>query len=147
MSPGIVRRMREEDTSLICVRCGRPVERNRDTYEVFERMHWACFHYEFEHEIAGSEDPDIACANPCCPRARVRFRSAASRVAQGARRHFPSECIADAGATQRPPLRASLWGVAAGDEAVLGRLDVAESVRIEFVPNLSRRLESDDLDD
>jgi hypothetical protein len=35
-------------------------------YETFERMHWVCFHYEFEHE-ASSADPDIACKNPSCP--------------------------------------------------------------------------------
>jgi len=52
----------------ICVRCARPVERNRESYEVFEKMHWACFHYEFEHEVAGrSADPDIACGDPSCP--------------------------------------------------------------------------------
>jgi hypothetical protein len=49
-----------------CVRCGRPVRRNRDNYEVFERMHWACFHYEFEHAI-GVGDPDEACRDPQCP--------------------------------------------------------------------------------
>jgi hypothetical protein len=30
-------------------------------------MHWACFHYEFEHGAAGNADPDIACADPSCP--------------------------------------------------------------------------------
>jgi hypothetical protein len=50
----------------ICVRCGRPVERNRGYYETFERMHWSCFHYEFEHE----GDPDIACPDPSCPARR-----------------------------------------------------------------------------
>jgi hypothetical protein len=30
--------------------------RNREQYDTFERMHWSCFHYEFEH--AG--DPDVA---------------------------------------------------------------------------------------
>ena len=30
-------------------------------------MHWACFHYEFEHGLDGSGDPDIACADPTCP--------------------------------------------------------------------------------
>ena len=28
---------------------------NRDSYEIFEQMHYVCFHYEFEH--AGF-DPD-----------------------------------------------------------------------------------------
>ena len=57
----------ERETFPVCVRCGRPVERNRDQYETFERMHWSCFHYEFEHEMAGSGDPDIACNDPACP--------------------------------------------------------------------------------
>ena len=50
----------------VCNRCGKPVIRNRERYEVFERMHWLCFHYEFEHE-AGAGDPDIACGDPSCP--------------------------------------------------------------------------------
>lgn len=52
----------------ICARCGRPVEgAERKYYETFERMHWTCFHYEFEHEVAGSSDPDLACGDPACP--------------------------------------------------------------------------------
>jgi hypothetical protein len=39
------------------------VERNRSNYETFEKMHWLCFHLEFEHD----GDPDIACADPSCP--------------------------------------------------------------------------------
>jgi hypothetical protein len=35
-----------------CRRCGRPVRVYRDSYEVFERMHYVCFHYEFEHQVA-----------------------------------------------------------------------------------------------
>jgi hypothetical protein len=42
------------------------VIRNRDQYQLFERMHWACFHYEFEHD-GGQGDPDIACGDPSCP--------------------------------------------------------------------------------
>jgi hypothetical protein len=49
-----------------CIRCRRPVRRSRDQYEVFERMHWSCFHYEFEH-FDGGGDPDEACADPSCP--------------------------------------------------------------------------------
>lgn len=48
----------------ICLRCGRPVETNADQYDVFERMHWVCFHYEYEH---GEIDPDQPCADPSCP--------------------------------------------------------------------------------
>ncbi len=52
-----------------CVRCHRAVRRNKDLYDVFERMHWACFHYEFEHDVAGDTlgDPDEACTDPACP--------------------------------------------------------------------------------
>lgn len=53
---------------LTCVRCQRAVVRFADDYQTFERMHWSCFHYEFEHEGAGaSPDPDIACRDPKCP--------------------------------------------------------------------------------
>jgi hypothetical protein len=36
---------------------------NRDRYEIFERMHHVCFHYEFEHWA----DPDEECAADGCP--------------------------------------------------------------------------------
>ena len=49
-----------------CARCGRPVVRNKDSYETFEQMHWLCFHYEFEH-FNGEGDPDEACGDPSCP--------------------------------------------------------------------------------
>jgi hypothetical protein len=39
---------------------------NRQWFEVFERMHWLCFHLEFEH---GEHDPDEACTDPSCPMA------------------------------------------------------------------------------
>ena len=58
--------MTTPDDAPECVRCHRPVVRNRDSYEMFERMHWSCFHYEFEHE-RGELDPDIACRDPSCP--------------------------------------------------------------------------------
>jgi hypothetical protein len=40
-----------------------PVVKNEDSYEVFEKMHWLCFHPEFEH----SGDPDVPCGDPACP--------------------------------------------------------------------------------
>ena len=49
--------------SPICVRCQHPVEKNAASYEVFERMHWLCFHLEFEHQ----GDADKACGDPSCP--------------------------------------------------------------------------------
>jgi hypothetical protein len=47
----------------ICVRCSRPVVVNASGYELFERMHWLCFHLEFEH----GTDPDEFCGDPSCP--------------------------------------------------------------------------------
>ena len=52
------------DVFPVCLRCGVPVERNRDDYTNLERMHWVCFHYEYEHLDL---DPDIACGDPGCP--------------------------------------------------------------------------------
>ncbi len=46
-----------------CARCGRPVEMNREQYTLYERMHWLCFHLEFEHE----GDADAPCTDPSCP--------------------------------------------------------------------------------
>ena len=48
--------------SPICVRRQHPVE-NAASYEVFERMHWLCFHLEFEHQ----GDADKVCGDPSCP--------------------------------------------------------------------------------
>ena len=47
----------------LCKRCGQPVTANAEHYEVFEQMHWLCFHLEYEHE----GDPDKACRDPSCP--------------------------------------------------------------------------------
>jgi hypothetical protein len=52
------------DDAPLCVRCGLPVVVNRDWYDVFERMHFLCFHMEFEH---GDHDPDEGCDVPGCP--------------------------------------------------------------------------------
>jgi hypothetical protein len=48
----------------ICVHCKQPVKVNIDRYEVFENMHWICFHYVFEHDVY---DPDEPCDDPSCP--------------------------------------------------------------------------------
>lgn len=60
----------EQAAELICVRCGRPVIANRQLYhDVFERMHWLCFHLEFEHE----GDPDLPCEDSSCHEWRPRI--------------------------------------------------------------------------
>lgn len=46
----------------ICVKCRKPVSR-AENVELFEGMHWLCFHLEYEHEA----DPDEACQDPSCP--------------------------------------------------------------------------------
>lgn len=48
---------------LICVRCHQPVVTSRAQYDTFERMHYVCFHFAFEH----MGDPDDACDDPSCP--------------------------------------------------------------------------------
>jgi hypothetical protein len=52
----------------VCRRCHLPVEANADNYDVFEQMHYVCFHFEFEHQ----GDPDIECAAGGCPAAGIR---------------------------------------------------------------------------
>jgi hypothetical protein len=47
----------------LCKRCNKPVTVNGDRYDIFEQMHWLCFHLEFEHD----GDPDEACGDPSCP--------------------------------------------------------------------------------
>jgi hypothetical protein len=49
--------------SNVCKRCGREVVVNADNLELFEGMHWICFHFEFEHQ----GDPDEACKDASCP--------------------------------------------------------------------------------
>ena len=68
-----------------CVRCGRPVEINRELYQVFERMHWLCFHMEFEHE----GDPDASCRDPSCPNWQLEVLRAALKQLG----HDPDEII------------------------------------------------------
>jgi hypothetical protein len=38
----------------VCIRCQKPVVVNRSQYETFEKVHWLCFHLEYEHDA----DPD-----------------------------------------------------------------------------------------
>ncbi|MDO5770365.1 MAG: hypothetical protein Q4P13_12750 [Psychrobacter sp.] len=54
--------------ALICIKCHKSVERHRADYELFEKMHWLCFHFEFEHE----GDPDSPCSDPSCPQWRLQ---------------------------------------------------------------------------
>lgn len=60
--------MLPEDDKQLCRRCGYPVRLFRDNYDIFEQMHFVCFHYEFEHRsnVPGN-DPDEDCGLPNCP--------------------------------------------------------------------------------
>ena len=46
-----------------CKLCGGDVIKNSDSYDVFEQMHWLCFHIMFEHD----GDVDVVCSDPWCP--------------------------------------------------------------------------------
>lgn len=61
---------------LLCRRCGRPVEAAAGQYDVFEQMHYVCFHYEFEH----SGDPDLECRAGGCPSSGHGLPSAWIRI-------------------------------------------------------------------
>jgi len=44
----------------------------RDNYDMFEGMHYVCFHYEFEHDMSTPDsDPDEDCGAAGCPSAEV----------------------------------------------------------------------------
>lgn len=56
-----------------CRACGRPVIKHRSDYDLFEQMHWICFHYENEHFTEdGHNDPDDECRDPDCPNGKIR---------------------------------------------------------------------------
>ena len=47
----------------ICKSCGKPVVVFKEDYDIFEQMHWICFHLKYEH---GDYDPDEPCDDPSC---------------------------------------------------------------------------------
>jgi hypothetical protein len=51
------------DDAPLCARCGSAVTVNRENYELFERMHWLCFHLAYEHKA----DVDAPCSDTSCP--------------------------------------------------------------------------------
>lgn len=60
-----------------CRRCGLAVVANLAQYDVFEGMHYVCFHYEFEHR----GDPDVECHAGGCPASGTVLASLRWRVA------------------------------------------------------------------
>lgn len=60
----------------LCRQCGKPVIASAADYEVFEQMHYVCFHYEFEHE----GDPDVECLAGGCPASGLSLPSGLMRT-------------------------------------------------------------------
>jgi len=61
---------------LRCRRCRRPISSDPEiALDIFEGMHWLCFHLEFEH----GDDPDRACSDATCPWRRIEFLENALR--------------------------------------------------------------------
>jgi hypothetical protein len=63
--------MSRSDQELRCRRCHLPVRISAASFDVFEQMHYVCFHYEFEH---GDLDVDEECGAGGCPSAVVNAR-------------------------------------------------------------------------
>ena len=61
---------------------------NRESYEIFERMHYVCFHFEFEHT---GFDPDEECDAPGCPSSRFSTPSPHSDVRRDRRDYDGTE--------------------------------------------------------
>lgn len=68
---GMITAMSTSPDAPLCRRCSRPVEVSRSQFEVFEQMHYVCFHYEFEHDPV---DTDEECFAGGCPSAAVNPR-------------------------------------------------------------------------
>jgi hypothetical protein len=60
--------MPSEAENRVCIRCDREVRVSWEQLELFERMHYVCFHYEFEHDPF---DPDKECGAGGCPSFRL----------------------------------------------------------------------------
>ncbi len=51
-------------TNLVnCKSCGHIIDASIDQIEMFEGMHWVCFHFAYEHNV----DPDEPCRSRQCP--------------------------------------------------------------------------------
>lgn len=79
----------------VCVRCHQPITVDPAlSRDVFEGMHWLCFHLEFEHDT----DPDTRCGDVVgCPWWKIKHLEDGLRavgldpsevVAQGLQKHF-----------------------------------------------------------
>jgi hypothetical protein len=134
-----VARLRDAKTEgfPVCRRCGLPVEANAEDYDIFEQMHYVCFHFEFEHR----GDPDVECPAGGCPAAGIRvpsrfLRTAGVDMVAAADTVVPAILALEANGftvTQEADLIVAKAGntrFAAGDPvAVLGLVKLAEARR------------------
>ena len=56
---------------------------NRVSFDLFEQMHYVCFHYEFEH---GGFDPDEECDDGGCPSTALSARPSLTEKPSGTAR-------------------------------------------------------------
>jgi hypothetical protein len=104
----------------LCARCGREVRVNRDTFDLLERMHYVCFHYEFERT---GFDPDEECDAGDCP--------ASSLTGHHHRATEPDTGPAQPQAAPVSGRQVSLLGIVAeGRGHCARRIDQAVSVRL-----------------
>jgi hypothetical protein len=72
----MIRVMESSAGPLICRDCHLPVDVPRDEFDLFEQMHFNCFHYVFEHMA----DPDEECTLDLCGSATVVPRPGGARA-------------------------------------------------------------------
>jgi hypothetical protein len=60
--------MTQIEPILKCRKCRKEIVKfKNEAEEIFEGMHWLCFHFEYEHE----GEPDEACADYSCPNLKI----------------------------------------------------------------------------
>lgn len=68
--------MNDTENNHICRKCNRSVKNTKD-YDLFEGMHWICFHFEYEH--SEEYDVDEPCLDLSCPWNQIEYLKEALR--------------------------------------------------------------------
>ncbi|PPK97481.1 hypothetical protein CLV92_10311 [Kineococcus xinjiangensis] len=106
----------------VCRRCSRPVSAPARDYEIFEQMHYVCFHYEFEHDMgSGATDVDSDCGIPGCPSGLMPPVSPSSDAQQALR---------DITEALRDPYSPDAWRVEPHGPAELTMIRHGRSIRV-----------------
>lgn len=62
--------MKQVEPILKCRKCNKAISKFRnEAEEIFEGMHWLCFHFEYEHK----GEPDEACEDFSCPNLKIEI--------------------------------------------------------------------------